>query len=572
VLRSSHLAFASNAAQPGSPADPTDPYIVAEANALGNEAAVFAFVRDRIANQIYNGSLRGARGTLWTMGGNSLDKASLLIALLGALNIQAEYVQGTLSGAAASNAILAMFPPPTIVSGCVPPGAAVASPQTDSTLLSTVANHFWVQFGPSNTAADPSIPGAQIGQTFATESQTFTTIAANLKQMATITLNVETYSALGGLGTPTAVLTQSYETDLLSGKPISFGTTLGYSVQGGGLFGPQQTIFTYTPYLLLGQGDPNIEQDSTVQGTAFTEDYSNILFSSYVSGIFLQIQAPDTAGTMQTYTHTILDRIGYANRQSSPPPAPTIPTTPTPAIVPAQIVTMDILPGLQAQDTTTFTNQQTRINNEKTNLNNLQPQLSSLPTTGTLTAAQQTLVNSVMTAENDLEIALAELAAISFAATADRVLSQAELEYRSNAYYTSPRLILVSTSASGAFTLDLLKRDIQVIASPGQNASVPVWFEETRGMIEASSEAKVLSSVLNQTSGDISDVFAAAAGDLVSLIPGVSGQSMPTLSADAVARIQTALANGKFVVAPATTPMVDGPPSITSLSIDKNIN
>ena len=85
VLRSSRASFfLGGAAQPGSPADPTDPYIVAEATTLNNDPnVIFAFVRDQVANQVYSGSLRGARGTLWSMGGNSLDKASLLIALLG---------------------------------------------------------------------------------------------------------------------------------------------------------------------------------------------------------------------------------------------------------------------------------------------------------------------------------------------------------------------------------------------------------------------------------------------------------------------------------------------------------
>jgi hypothetical protein len=188
------------------------------------------------------------------MGGNSLDKASLLIALLGASGIQAQYAQGTLGATDAANAILTMFPGTTIVGGCIPPGTTLASPQTDPTLLVTAANHYWVQYGASNAAADPSMPSAQLGQSFATASQTFTSIPTALKQMVTITLDVETYSELGQYGTAPQ-LTESYETDLLSGRPISFGTNLSESISGGGLFGPQITTLTYAPYLLLGQAD-----------------------------------------------------------------------------------------------------------------------------------------------------------------------------------------------------------------------------------------------------------------------------------------------------------------------------
>src|SRR5262249_7178322 len=75
-------------------ANSTDPYIVAKATELGHDPQqIFAFVRDEIGYESYKGSLRGARGTLWSKAGNALDKASLLIALLRASNIPARYVQ-----------------------------------------------------------------------------------------------------------------------------------------------------------------------------------------------------------------------------------------------------------------------------------------------------------------------------------------------------------------------------------------------------------------------------------------------------------------------------------------------
>lgn len=46
--------------------------------------------------EAYAGSLRGARDVLWSQAGNSVDQASLLVALLRTSGVPTRYLHGTL--------------------------------------------------------------------------------------------------------------------------------------------------------------------------------------------------------------------------------------------------------------------------------------------------------------------------------------------------------------------------------------------------------------------------------------------------------------------------------------------
>ena len=78
-------------------ANTTDPFIQEEAAKLNYDPQqIFNFLHTQIGYNSYTGSLRGARGTLWSSAGNALDVASLGVALDRASGIPAQYVQGTL--------------------------------------------------------------------------------------------------------------------------------------------------------------------------------------------------------------------------------------------------------------------------------------------------------------------------------------------------------------------------------------------------------------------------------------------------------------------------------------------
>src|SRR5262249_10329946 len=88
---------------------------------------IFNPLHTQVGYNSYTGSLRGARGTLWSDAGNALDVASLRVALMRASGIPAQYVQGTLSKSQAQQLILSMFP--ARWTSCSPSPARPAAPR-----------------------------------------------------------------------------------------------------------------------------------------------------------------------------------------------------------------------------------------------------------------------------------------------------------------------------------------------------------------------------------------------------------------------------------------------------------
>ncbi len=157
-------------------ASTSDPYIQEKAAELDYDPQqIFDFLRTEIGYESYVGSLRGARGTLWSAAGNSLDEASLGVALMRTSGVPAQYAHGTLSDGLSQQLIYSMFPDPLRVYGWIAPGVEKADPANDSQLLAETRDHYWVRFdaGTGFKDADTTFSSAVVGQTFCTSDQTF---------------------------------------------------------------------------------------------------------------------------------------------------------------------------------------------------------------------------------------------------------------------------------------------------------------------------------------------------------------------------------------------------------------
>jgi len=157
-----------------------------------------------------------------------------------ASGIPAQYAQGTLSQSNAQALVLSMFPAGYQTVGTVGAGQTTSDPANDSTLLSETEAHYWFQFdtGSGMQNADPLMPGATIGQTFATPSTpgTFSEVPDSLREKTEVQLNAEFYSAgLFGLGSGlsrTTVLDETFNDVDLVGHPLTFGNFVNQNTAG----------------------------------------------------------------------------------------------------------------------------------------------------------------------------------------------------------------------------------------------------------------------------------------------------------------------------------------------------
>jgi transglutaminase-like putative cysteine protease len=304
-----------------------DVYVRAKAAELNQDSdEIFAFMTQKVGFESYAGSLRGARGTLWSSAGNALDQASLMIALLRASGIPAEYVSGQLPDALSQELILSIFPNYTRILGLVDPGILVSDPINDPELLAEVRDHFWVSFdgGGGFVPADPTFQGASIGQTFAAATRSFAEISDDARHMVNLRLDVETTSPGVGLLTRgpgqevQTVLDESFSTADLAGKTLSVAHFISQQTLSAII---TATTITYSPYIYIHDLDTTPTDGLLVRGIDYQELLTNFPFGTeIVTGLFLTISTmgpADDAGERATHVveKTLVDRIGFAARQ-----------------------------------------------------------------------------------------------------------------------------------------------------------------------------------------------------------------------------------------------------------------
>lgn len=563
------------------PADPSDPRVQALATSLGNNpTTIFQYVRDNVGIEIYTGSLRGARGTLASKAGNALDRASLTIALLRAANpnIEARYVQGTLGNGDSLTLVARMFADPSRILGCDNPAPVFNNP---ANLQAEVQSHTWVEYrvGSSGayTALDTAFLNATVNQTFATATQTFTSVPANQRHTARIRLEVETFTqaaaAFGlGIGTNT-VLDRSFDAADLVDKPLTISHfTNAFSPPAVAIGATQNT---YSPYLTVGDSRSALADYDVIRGSDYSEIITNFpLGNILVTGVFAIIDVTDASGQTQSYRRPMLDRIGYATRAGGGPVSIDPLSLTKPAIGELDLMTISIAPSRQALDD--FSVRKSRLQTLQAQLAILAPLVQNLPPPGLRDASQDAIARDGINASRFTMIATNELALASFLGAADRQIDEQSLRTLVKAYIGSPRVTIAQSRLKNdvlAMSLDIRKNDLRVSPLPGISVFNSRNFERNRGLGESVLEGQVLSSLTGDPNRSVSSVLGTLTD--ASRYRPVTSVNLAVvdslnLSSEAKLRIQDAVANGRVVLTPMDVVTVGGSPVTAWLETDPN--
>ena len=548
-------------------ANTTDPFIQEEAAKLSYDPTqIFNFLHTQVGYNSYTGSVRGARGTLWSSAGNALDAASLGIALMRASGIPAQYASGTLSEGQAQALILSMFPASYQTVGYIPAGTQTADPANDPKLLSESESHYWFQFdaGSGMKGADPLMTQATVGMTFTAATGTFAEVPDSLREKTEVKVNAELYSSAdalfglgGGLGT-TTVLDHVFNDVELVGHPLSIGNFVSTSSAG---FIFSATTTTFSPFIAVGDdANPDPTQDQVIRG----QDYQQVVTSfplgtQILTGLFLNVTLSGPEGPAQSYDRTLADRIGYAARQSGSGGSVNVTPSDPPLVGPLQVWSMSLLPGSQSTESAFA------VENGLTNaFASISAQHAGNDSTLEVSAVRSVLIGQTRSY-------LASLLAVSALDT--QRLAQGSLIA---AYFDRPRITIISANTTGqgsqnavvTFEADLRSDSIRTIVSPEQPDSASLAFQGARSAFEDQIETDVFpkpattSGLIIQSTVSASIVFQAASAQGIALVSITPSQTALVnslaVSVDAKARITTALEAGRSVVVPAKEVNIDG--------------
>jgi hypothetical protein len=556
------------------------------AAALGRDPdRIFDFVRDHITFEPYPGALRGPRGTLLALAGNSVDRAMLLADLLINSGQRVRYVRGTLPEPIARELVASIWTDrPGKSSGSRDESPAerttgdhlIASIGRNGTLLRDslkhagyprasapavtlealvreTQDHYWVQWSRNGTWTDldPSLAGATPGQAYARARETFDTLPDALFHRIEVRIRVEEYA--GGTPSSREVLRHTFRAADLSGRDF----VLAHETEAGA-----QDAGRVRPLLLLAEqrlaGTPfNVVPPRQTTVGAFLDAFGGGGDEAVPAGpiataesVEMDFTAP--GGRTTTVVREIFDRVGAMRRRSG-----------------ARL------------------DQQRVANASEINSDELVGGIYDFFfTTGALHTTHLNGVVDPPAAQRDevLEIGLAlRRVSLGFAAASDALVTRMADPERGlvgRVYLDTPRVQVAEMSTRGQtqrLSLDLRRDDARVVVT-GFSPEQIFFTQVLRGVINGSLERFVLDQFVGPDETSADSEPAGLSTSLLFDLAHASGMATAVHARDATlprdlpqdvrARLENALALGQVAVAPVRPVAVAGAPRFAWWQVD----
>jgi uncharacterized membrane protein len=552
-------------------ADPFDKdMLMVTAVSTQDPLAAFETIRS-FTNDPYEGSLRGTRGTLWGEAGNSTDKASLLIAMLRSAGIPARYRHGSLDTAEAQTLLATMFPAAQGLAGYVPDDVETADPLNDPALIALVQDHWWVEAylpGSGWTNLDPSFPEAEPGDIFATpgSNDRIAELPDSLRHKVTLSLEVEQYNSfpVGGTNLTTFhPLTATYATAQIAAKPVSIGHFVSTETAGGVYTTIQHT---YTPYFAV-EGE-----DFLTAGDEFQDLLTNFpLATVFTTAEWITVETEDPDGQTTNFSREVKDLIGLDVRLNGGNLDIELPADNAPFTSFDDAFALWFLPN-QLADPQYAARSRTA---------NFYDVLGSAITANALPDPIQTPEETQAMNEAKVQYFLARneqyaLGGLAFAELADPAAQDIEQNLRVKLFYDQPRIIIASSAAQAdgtvSKTMDLRATEAEAIVYPDQAVDAQFTAQWLKGVAESYFEGETIWQLTGEVPLTTSRIFDEMAAQNIQpvLITRAEMDLLAVYLPDsaAYAHAVAALLEGKNVLIPQSSVLVDGEPLLGWWEID----
>jgi Transglutaminase-like superfamily len=575
----------------------------AKADELGKDIdKIFAFVRDQIAYEAYQGVLRGARGTLMAKAGNACDKALLLAELLRHHKIEVRFARGTLDKGKAEALVSHMFssakeheqqsaikPAVEIPEAFASTSKAMTNlflarfqvsletvraalerdkvplsnepPLPNKVLVDEATNdHFWVEYkdGDKWISLDPSFKDAKVGQSFADATATGPTIPALLFHKITVRLVVEE-RASGQIKSREVLHNELVAADV-NGLPVNLAfnlssTTSKWSATPMFRVGEKQTKGDTFSGILPGMAGAAANLGRSLFGRRGKPLQAAL---NDITAVWLDFDFTYPSGRTESVRREIFDRLGPAARNrkeeatASLRPLPQSEGGPLPlkTIFGFSFCSGRIDPGVV-------------LSQLAPNLPALRNIFDSDSRNGETESAKEGRAKKLLPYLPDLACLIAEsfhAASHKFLEIATRWHGTGDLQI----YEASPRLAIVSFGSTGvdsqtqpaSLTLDL-GRDEMRITADGVKAQEVISANIVRGIVNGT-----LESVMFPDTGSISTTTIFDYGGHQHIeprtIPGGKTAIDIKASEDAKARIASGLRGGDTIISPERSVSING--------------